>query len=95
VIVDPGRSWLPPAGRCPAVQPWHGARETSSEKLRPREYVDAEETDRRWNKDDPPCKSGMAQVKLRQKGLDQEPGRTTNPETTERDRGNARNAPMA
>jgi hypothetical protein len=29
-IVGPGGSWLPPAGRCPAVQEWHGIRGTSS-----------------------------------------------------------------
>jgi glycerol kinase len=23
-IVNPGGSWLPPAGRCPAMQKWHG-----------------------------------------------------------------------
>jgi hypothetical protein len=28
-IVDPGRSWLSPAGRCPIVQQWHGVGETS------------------------------------------------------------------
>jgi hypothetical protein len=37
---------------------------------------------RRRNEDDPPCKSGMAQGKLRQEGLDQEPGRPRNPEIT-------------
>jgi hypothetical protein len=40
----------------------------------------AEETNRCTNKDDPPCKNGMAQGKLHQKGLDQEPGTTRNPE---------------
>jgi hypothetical protein len=39
VIVDPGGSWLPPAGRCPAVQQWHGAREISWEKLGPWKIV--------------------------------------------------------
>jgi hypothetical protein len=29
-IVDPGGSWLSPAGRCPTVQKWHGEKETSS-----------------------------------------------------------------
>jgi hypothetical protein len=28
-------SWLPPAGRCPVVKRWHGARETSSGKFGP------------------------------------------------------------
>jgi hypothetical protein len=36
------------------------------------------------NEDDPPCQSGMAQGKLRQEGLDQEPSRTRNPETMNR-----------
>jgi hypothetical protein len=26
--VYPGGSWLPPAGRCPTVQEWHGTGET-------------------------------------------------------------------
>jgi hypothetical protein len=38
-IVDPEGRWLPPAGRYPFVQQWHGARETSSGKFRPREIV--------------------------------------------------------
>jgi hypothetical protein len=48
--VDPGGSWLPPAGRCPAVQQWHGAREMSLGKFGPSEIVD-----------DPLCKSSTAQ----------------------------------
>jgi hypothetical protein len=32
-IVNPGRSWLPPARRLPAMQQWYGAKETSLEKL--------------------------------------------------------------
>jgi hypothetical protein len=35
-----GGSWLPPGGRCPIVQEWHGVRETSSGKFGPREVVD-------------------------------------------------------
>jgi hypothetical protein len=27
-MVDPGESWLPLAGRCPAVQKWHGEKGT-------------------------------------------------------------------
>jgi hypothetical protein len=42
---DPGGSWLPPAGRCPAVQKWHGEREIFSGKFGPRETVDRE---RNW-----------------------------------------------
>jgi hypothetical protein len=38
--VDPGGCWLPPAGRCPAVQQWHGGREMFPEKFGPREIVD-------------------------------------------------------
>jgi hypothetical protein len=38
--VDPGGSWLSPAGRCPVVQQWHGVRETSSGKFGSRETVD-------------------------------------------------------
>jgi DNA repair exonuclease SbcCD ATPase subunit len=37
-----GRSWLPPAGRCPAVQKWHGEKETSSGKFGPWKSVDGE-----------------------------------------------------
>jgi hypothetical protein len=32
-IVDPGGSWLQPAGRCPPVQKWHGEKETSIRKI--------------------------------------------------------------
>jgi hypothetical protein len=32
-FMDPGKCWLPPAGRCPAVQQLHGKRETSSGKF--------------------------------------------------------------
>jgi hypothetical protein len=32
--VDPGETRLPPAGRCPAVQKWHGVKEISSGELR-------------------------------------------------------------
>jgi hypothetical protein len=39
-IVGPGRSWLPPAGRRPAVQQWHSARGKSSGNLGPTEIVD-------------------------------------------------------
>jgi hypothetical protein len=38
--VDPGGSRLPPAGRCLAVQEWHGTGRASSEKLGPRKIVD-------------------------------------------------------
>jgi hypothetical protein len=38
-FVDLRGSWLPPAGRCPAVPEWHGARGTSSGKFGPREIV--------------------------------------------------------
>jgi hypothetical protein len=31
--MDPEGSWLPPAGRCPAMQKWHGEKETSSRKF--------------------------------------------------------------
>jgi hypothetical protein len=34
------RDWLLPAGRCPAVQQWHGVRGTSSRKFRHKEIVD-------------------------------------------------------
>jgi hypothetical protein len=40
-----------------------------------------EEIDRRPQEDDPPCNSGMGQGKYLQEGLDQEPGKTRNPET--------------
>jgi hypothetical protein len=36
VIVNPGGGWLPPAGRCPAVQKWHGGRGTFLGKFGPR-----------------------------------------------------------
>jgi hypothetical protein len=49
-----GRSWLPPAGRCPAVQQWHGGKGTSLDKLRPRKIVDRART-----KDDPLCRRGV------------------------------------
>jgi hypothetical protein len=39
-IVGPGGSWLLPAGRCLAVQEWHGTGRASSEKLGPRKIVD-------------------------------------------------------
>jgi hypothetical protein len=39
-IVDPGGSWLLPAGRCPAVQKWLGEIGTSSGFFRPKEIVD-------------------------------------------------------
>jgi hypothetical protein len=32
-MVYPRKNWLPPAGKCPAVQQWHGARGTSSRKI--------------------------------------------------------------
>jgi hypothetical protein len=38
--LDPGGSWLLPAGRYPIMQQWYGARETSSGKFGPREIVD-------------------------------------------------------
>jgi hypothetical protein len=41
-FVDPGGSSLPPGGRCPFVQQWHGARETSSGKFGPGEIGDPE-----------------------------------------------------
>jgi hypothetical protein len=31
--MNPRKNWLPPAGRCPAVQQWHGAKGTSSRKI--------------------------------------------------------------
>jgi hypothetical protein len=37
--VDPGESWLLPAGRWPNMQQWHSAREVSSGKFGPREIV--------------------------------------------------------
>jgi hypothetical protein len=33
--VDPGGSWLPPAGRYPAIQESHDTREASSERIGP------------------------------------------------------------
>jgi hypothetical protein len=38
--VDPGGSRLPPAGRCPVMQQWHGTRETSSGKFGLRVIMD-------------------------------------------------------
>jgi hypothetical protein len=35
-----GGSWLPPAGRCPAMQQWHGEKENSSEKVEFRKILD-------------------------------------------------------
>jgi hypothetical protein len=37
--LNPGGSRLPPAWRCPAVQKWHGEKETSSGELGPRKIV--------------------------------------------------------
>jgi hypothetical protein len=37
--LDPGGSQLPPAGRCPTLQKWHGGKETSSGELGPRRIV--------------------------------------------------------
>jgi hypothetical protein len=70
----------------PTMQQWHGEKGTTSKNWDPGNVWTAEETDRRRNKDDPPRKSRISQGKLRQKGLDQEPGRTRNPETTNRRR---------
>jgi hypothetical protein len=55
------------------------------------------EIDCRRQEEDPPCKSGMAQGKLRRKGLDQETGRTRNPETTKghEETGKVRNTTVA
>jgi hypothetical protein len=39
-IVDPGGSWLPPAGRCLAMQQWHGEKGNSAEKVAHRKIVD-------------------------------------------------------
>jgi hypothetical protein len=39
---DSRGSWLPPAGRCPTVQKWHGEKGTSSGMFRPKEIVDCE-----------------------------------------------------
>jgi hypothetical protein len=41
-IMNPGGSRLPPAGRCPTMQKWHGERGNSSRDLDPRKTVDHE-----------------------------------------------------
>jgi hypothetical protein len=59
--VDPGGIWLPSAGKCPVVQQWHGARETSAGKSAPREIVDRGRIGHSRQEDHPPSKSGTAQ----------------------------------
>jgi hypothetical protein len=39
---DSRGSWLPPAGRCPAVQKWRGEKGTFSGMFRPKKTVDCE-----------------------------------------------------
>jgi hypothetical protein len=34
-VVNRGRNWPSPAGRCPAAQEWHGTREAASERTAP------------------------------------------------------------
>jgi hypothetical protein len=75
--MDAGESWLPPAGRvCPAMQQWHGKKENSSEKVRPRDIVVHGKSDHCRQKNVPPCNSGMAEKKPHQKYSD--PGKPCN-----------------
>jgi hypothetical protein len=63
--VDPGGSWLPPAGRCPVVQLWHGARETSSGRNPERTVVREETLEgpgmQQWHKGPRPKKADARQ----------------------------------
>jgi hypothetical protein len=56
-------------------------KETLSENWDPGNLWTAQGVGHRRNEDDPSCKSGRGQGKLRQERLGQEPGRTRNQET--------------
>jgi hypothetical protein len=85
---DPRRLWIPEEVGCRLQEgvPSYSS-STAQEKYFQKnsdriKLWTAQGIGRRRNEEDPPCKSGMAQAKLRQEGLDQEPGRKRNPETT-------------
>jgi hypothetical protein len=70
-IVDVGGGRLPLAGRCPAVQKWHGKKETGHENWDPGKLWTVKGVLPCRNKDDPQCESDTGE-------------RTRTPETSQR-----------